>query len=85
MRHLWLQSLPTDLAPACGPTLSYLLEAVPVMEALSVLLQGDGNCAKSLWLFLGLTIPGWSLIAFSGFFLLNGSILYVLSNRSSDV
>lgn len=74
-RHLWLQSLPEDLVPACGPSLSYLLEYVPLLEALSVLLQGDGNCAASVWSLLGLTIPGWTLVAFIGLFSLNGVIL----------
>jgi disulfide bond formation protein DsbB len=77
MRHVWLQSLPEDLAPACGPTLGYLLENVPFVEALAVLLQGDGNCAESVWSLLGLTIPGWTLVAFAGLFLLNGVILYL--------
>ena len=65
-RHLWLQSLPEDLAPACGPSLGYLLETFPFWQALSVLLQGDGNCAETVWNFLGLSIPGWTLVAFVG-------------------
>lgn len=77
IRHIWLQSLPEDLVPACGPTLSYLLENVPWVEALSVLLQGDGNCAESVWSFLGLTIPAWTLVIFIGFFTLNGFILRI--------
>ncbi len=76
-RHVWLQSLPEDLAPACGPTLGYLLENVPWVEALTVLLQGDGNCAESVWSFLGLTIPAWTLVIFIGFFTLNGFILWL--------
>jgi disulfide bond formation protein DsbB len=75
-RHIWLQSLPEDLAPACGPSLSYLMETVPFLEALKVLLQGDGNCAESVWSFLGLTIPGWTLVAFIGLFLTNVAIFY---------
>ena len=75
-RHLWLQSLPEDLAPACGPSLSYLLETVPLTQALSVLLQGDGNCAESVWSLLGLTIPGWTLLAFIGLLLINSVIFY---------
>ncbi len=82
IRHIWLQGLPEDLAPACGPTLGYLLENVPFVEALSVLLQGDGNCAESVWSLLGLTIPGWTLVAFVGLFLVNGLILCLSLNRS---
>jgi len=29
-------------------------------------LRGDGNCAVIDWTFLGLSLPGWSLIAFIG-------------------
>ncbi|MFT5420365.1 MAG: disulfide bond formation protein DsbB [Candidatus Endobugula sp.] len=81
-RHLWLQSLPADLIPACGPSLSYLIENVPLLEALSVLLQGDGNCAATVWSLLGLTVPGWTLVAFIGLFSLNGIILCLVLCRS---
>ena len=77
IRHIWLQSLPEDLAPACGPTLGYLLNNVPFMEALTVLLQGDGNCAESVWSFLGLTIPGWTLVAFAGLLITNVLLLWI--------
>ena len=63
-RHVWLQNLPEDLVPACGPSLDYLIENFPLSEALSLLLQGDGNCADTLWTFLGLSIPAWTLVAF---------------------
>lgn len=75
-RHIWLQSLPEDLTPACGPSLGYLLETTPVFQALKVLLQGDGNCAEVDWTMLGLSIPGWTLVAFVGLFLVNGVIFY---------
>lgn len=66
MRHLWLQSLPESMVPACGPSLGYLLDAFPLQEAISLLLKGDGNCAEEVWSLLGITIPGWTLIAFFG-------------------
>ena len=84
IRHIWLQNLPEDLAPACGPTLGYLLENVPFVEALAVLLQGDGNCAESVWSFLGLTIPGWTLVAFIGLLLLNAFILFLSITRKKQ-
>ncbi len=69
-RHIWLQSLPEDLVPACGPSLDYLLETFPLREALEVLLRGDGNCAEVSWTLLGISIPGWTLVAFIGLALL---------------
>ncbi len=66
-RQLWLQSLPEDQVPACGPSIEYILDAFPFWEALSILFRGDGNCAEVAWRFLGLSIPGWTLIVFVGF------------------
>lgn len=70
-RQLWLQSLPADQVPACGPDIGYLLDNFPLMDALSVLLRGDGNCAEVLWTFLGISIPGWTLVAFIGLVIIN--------------
>lgn len=65
-RQLYLQSLPEDQAPACGPSIDFILDTFPLAEALQILLRGDGNCAEVTWQFLGLSIPGWTLIAFAG-------------------
>lgn len=70
-RQLWLQSLPPDQVPACGPALDYLFENFPLMEVLSVMLRGDGNCAEVSWTFLSISIPGWTLVAFIGLALFN--------------
>lgn len=66
-RHVWLQNLPADQVPECGPGLEYMLEAFPLTEALSLVFRGSGECAEVQWVFLGLTIPGWTLVAFAGF------------------
>ncbi len=62
-RHLWLQSLPADQVPACGPGLEYMLDVFPLMEALRMVLQGSGECAEVERVF-GVTLPGWTLAAF---------------------
>lgn len=63
-RHVWLQNLPKDQVPSCGPDLGFMLDTFPLMEVLSTVLSGSGECAEVSWRFLGLTIPGWTLIAF---------------------
>lgn len=63
-RHVWLQSLPADQVPACGPGLAYMLEQFPLMRMLESVLSGSGECAEADWRFLGLTIAGWSLLWF---------------------
>lgn len=75
-RHIWLQGLPEDLVPACGPGLSYLISNVPFLEALTVLLQGDGHCADIDWSFLGLSIPAWTLVMFIGMIITNALIAW---------
>lgn len=70
-RQLWLQSLPADQVPACGPSLDYILETFPIMEALSVMMRGNGNCAEVVWQLFGISIPGYALIAFCGIGLLS--------------
>ncbi len=63
-RQVWLQSLPPADVPACGPSLDYMLEALPAGEILTELLKGSGDCAKVDWAFLGLSMGAWMLIVF---------------------
>lgn len=65
-RHVWLQHLPEDQVPACGPDLMYMIETFPFSQTLELLLMGDGNCADVVWTFLGLSIPEQALIFFVG-------------------
>lgn len=64
-RHVWLQHLPADQVPACGPSLDYMLETLPFSETLSLVLMGDGNCAETMWTFLGFSIPEQTLALFA--------------------
>jgi protein dithiol:quinone oxidoreductase len=64
-RHLWLQSLPPDRVPACGPSVDYILDTFPPLEALEILLRGTGDCAKVDWSLFGISIPGWTLLGFA--------------------
>ena len=61
-RHIWIQHLPKDEVPACGPGLNYMLENFPMSEVLQELMHGSGECAAKGWTFLALGIPEWSLI-----------------------
>lgn len=61
-RQVWLQHLPPNQVPACGPGLGYMLEQFPLGQALRKIFAGSGECAEAGWRFLGLTIAGWSLV-----------------------
>jgi len=63
-RHVWIQHLPPDQVPECGPGLDYMLNVFPLWDTVKEVLSGSGECAEVSWTFLGLTIPGWSFIAF---------------------
>ena len=61
-RHIWIQHLPADKVPACGPGLDYMLDNFPMSEVLKELMHGSGECAEKGWTFLTLTIPELSMI-----------------------
>ncbi|MGB8517422.1 MAG: disulfide bond formation protein B [Gallionella sp.] len=63
-RHIWIQHLPLDQVPACGPGLDYMLETMPMARVLKELLHGSGECAAHGWTFLTLGIPEWSLLCY---------------------
>lgn len=64
-RQLWLQSLPAEEVPPCGPGYDYLRETFPLMELVQMALEGTGDCAEVQWTFLGLSIPGWTWVFFA--------------------
>jgi disulfide bond formation protein DsbB len=64
-RQVWLQHLPADKVPQCGPDLFFMLENLPLARTLEKLIQGSGECAAVDWKFLGLSIAGWSLVWFA--------------------
>jgi disulfide bond formation protein DsbB len=63
-RHIWIQNLPKDQVPACGPGLDYMLETMPMSDVLKQLMRGSGECAERGWTFLTLGIPEWSLLCY---------------------
>lgn len=66
-RQVWLQHLPADQVPACGPDLFFMMENFPLGRMLQLLLRGSGQCAEVHWTFLGLSIAEWSLAWFVAF------------------
>ena len=71
VRHVWIQHLPSDQAPACGPSLDYLLQTLPFTEMLQTVLSGDGECAKVDWSMWGMSLPEWMIIFFIFLFIVN--------------
>lgn len=64
-RHVWLQHLPKDQVPSCGPGLDYWVDTLPLKSVFENVLKGSGECAIVDWTFLGQSLPTWSLLFFS--------------------
>ena len=63
-RHVWLQYLPKEQIPECGPGLDFWLNNLPANEVIQNIFQGSGECAEITWTLIGLSIPQWNLIIF---------------------
>lgn len=75
-RHVWLQHLPADQVPSCGPGLDYWLDTLPILQVFKEVFAGSGECASVDWIFMGLSIPEQSLILFSLLLVVHGLILW---------
>ena len=64
-RQVWLQHLPADQVPACGPDLFFMIENFPLGRLLEKVFMGSGQCAEVNWRLLGLSIAEWSLAWFA--------------------
>ena len=79
-RHVWLQHLPKDKVPECGPGLGYILDRFPLVNALEKIFRGSGECAEAGWRLMGLSIAEWSLV---WFILLGAYAVFVAAARKS--
>jgi disulfide bond formation protein DsbB len=79
-RHVWIQSLPADQVPTCGPSLEYMVDTLPWADVLAVMLRGNGNCADAQWSFIGLSMPQWVLVWFVGFAVVS-VVVFVLAGK----
>jgi len=61
--HIWIQNLPADEVPSCGPGFNYIMDTFNFGEALRMIFTGSGECASIDWSFLGLTMPTWVVIS----------------------
>lgn len=63
-RQLYLQSLPKDQVPACGPGLNFMVQTMPFTDMISKVLTGSGECAE-VQKFWAIPLPIWSIVLFS--------------------
>ena len=63
-RQVWLQYLPADQVPECGPGLEFMMETFPLTEMIQSVFQGSGECAEVQWQFLSFSMPEWMVLVF---------------------
>ena len=61
-RHVWLQHLPPDKVPGCGPGLDFMMANFPLSEVFQMVFSGSGECAEISWSFAFLSMPAWVII-----------------------
>ena len=66
LRHSYLQHFPPAVE-SCGTDLEFLLNALPLTQALPKIFAGTGSCSEVQWSLLGLTIPEWAGVWFVAF------------------
>lgn len=76
-RHTWLQHLPADKVPECGPGLEFWMNNLPPSDVFQKVFQGSGECAEVVWTFMGLSIPELSVIAFILFLVYSLKLLFL--------
>ena len=65
VRHLYVQLSPHDpLMEGCGPGLNYLIDSFGFTGGIRKAFTASGDCGEINWTFLGITMPGWTLICF---------------------
>lgn len=64
--HVYLQHLPKDQVPSCGPGFEYIMDNFALFEALSLIFKGSGECADVVWRLFGLSMPSWVIIGLGG-------------------
>lgn len=83
-RHVWIQHLPADEVPACGPGLSYMFQYFPLSDTLKAMLNGTGDCAKVDWTFLGFSMPFWVLLSFLSLAVLSFAQYWGVRSQARD-
>lgn len=75
-RHTWLQHLPPDKIPECGPGLEFWMNNLPAVDVIQKVFHGSGECAEVSWTMFGLSIPELSLIVFSLFLIYSLKLIF---------
>lgn len=65
LRHSYLQHFPPKVE-SCGADLDFIMNTLPLAQALPRIFSATGSCSRVDWKFLGLSIPEWAGVWFLG-------------------
>lgn len=65
-RQVWLQASPREDIASCLGNLQNMLDTMPFLRVIGESLAGHADCSEITWSLFGISIPEWSLLAFSG-------------------
>ena len=65
IRHSWIQHNPPKIE-SCGADMDFILNTMPLAQALPRIFSGTGSCSKVDWAFAGLSIPELAGLAYLG-------------------
>jgi len=80
-RQVWLQHLPADQVPECGPDLAFMLDSFPLFEVLQTVFAGSGECAEVQWTLLNFSMPEWTLLIFFIMVLISLRLLFAKERK----
>jgi disulfide bond formation protein DsbB len=80
-RHSWIQHNPPKFE-SCGADLDFILNTMPLAQALPRIFSGTGSCSKVDWAFLGLSIPEWAGFSYLGILALSIWMAFVRPGRA---
>ena len=80
-RQVWLQHLPADQVPECGPDLEFMLDVFPFMEMIQTVLSGSGECAEVQWRLLSFSMPEWMVAIFAIMTIISLKLLFTKQRK----
>lgn len=63
LRQVYLIHYPHTFECGISPE-EKILDALPLANWWPAMFQAEGDCAEVAWTFIGVTIPGWAVVAF---------------------
>jgi disulfide bond formation protein DsbB len=63
--------------------LNYMLDTMPFSDVLKQVFYGSGECAQIDWTFLGISMPGWTLVWYIGLALVTLLVVF-RQNRTRE-